>query len=488
MSSSKPRIIPWLIRQIDGKIYPGLEWMNHEHTRFRVPWKHGLRQDSSLDDFKIFEAWAIASGCYDPLTEKPDPARWKRNFRSALIRKDGIHMILDRSSDAANPHKIYEITIPAQGAIHAEQYNSTTSNPDLHPNSSNNQDLHKTSRDLFEELENLDLYQEGEGNYDLLLIPLYILHLLFTGSSGVLNRLWYKIVDLHKAGMGYRTIGEQLGEKAISGSMQDLASLAKDDAEKEFYPHTINDFFFIGQVGPQPAEDQESFQQKILQHFSYNSFQTDFEVKIYYRGKLVQTTMVTNPHGFYITAEQRGRDDNLARVFLPQPASVVSDQLLIEAVNSLLTSLKQGTLVEVREGVICARRFGSCRSYWSMSNAPNTKIPNQIDKTEYTILYSIQQFITELIDFIEQRRKNSPEYSIWICLGKEWPDDKPWEKKYIMVQVTPVTMRLLHELSYSTGASSLTNSDIKLEISDSLSSTNNLLTLLRSIEDMMDWE
>ncbi len=27
-----------------------------------------------------------------------------------------------------------------------------------------------------------------------------------------------KIVDLHKAGMGYRKIGKQLGEKAITGS------------------------------------------------------------------------------------------------------------------------------------------------------------------------------------------------------------------------------------------------------------------------------
>ncbi len=62
-----------------------------------------------------------------------------------------------------------------------------------------------------------------------------------------------KIVDLHKAGMGYRTIGKQLGEKATTvgaiikkmeeiqddcqspsdwGSMQDLASWSINDPEK----------------------------------------------------------------------------------------------------------------------------------------------------------------------------------------------------------------------------------------------------------------
>ena len=57
------------------------------------------------------------------------------------------------------------------------------------------------------------------------------------------------IVDLHKAGMGYRTIGKQLGEKATAvgaiirvqddsqspsvwGSMQDLTSWGINDHEK----------------------------------------------------------------------------------------------------------------------------------------------------------------------------------------------------------------------------------------------------------------
>lgn len=41
----------------------------------------------------------------DPRT----PSEWKRNFRSALNRKDGIEMVEDKSTDPEDPHKVYEI-------------------------------------------------------------------------------------------------------------------------------------------------------------------------------------------------------------------------------------------------------------------------------------------------------------------------------------------------------------------------------------------
>ncbi|XP_066463300.1 interferon regulatory factor 3-like isoform X1 [Eleutherodactylus coqui] len=455
MSSQKPRIIPWLISQIDSKIYPGLEWVNSEHTQFRVPWKHALRQDRSPDDFKIFEAWANASGCYDPLTDLSDPARWKRNFRSALNQKDGILMILDRSSDSVNPHKIFELTIPAHGAT--EQYNNSPANPNFHPISSTNQGIDSApQRMLFEELEQLKLSQEEEGLYH----PCNDLQ----GSEGEL--------DPNLDGAAAAAIPLYGGDYVV---YSDFPSHIATEVEVE---HVLT----------QPVQDFETFQQSILKHFSYNSFETNFEVKIYYRGKLVQTTTVTNPHGFYITAEpQPGHSSYLDRVYLPPPALVLSDKVLVAAVNDLLSKLKEGTLVEVRQGAICAKRFGYCRSYWSMTNTPTTKIPNPIDKTEFSVLKTIQQFITELIDFVEKRRKESPQYNIWICLGEQWPYQQRWDKNCIMLQVIPVTMQLLHELSYSTGASSL-NSHINLEISDSLTSTSNLLSLLRTIEDVMDWE
>lgn len=44
-------------------------------------------------------------------------------------------------------------------------------------------------------------------------------------------------------------------------------------------------------------------------------------------------------------------------------------------------------------------------------------------------------FISDLVDFKENRR-GSPEYTIYLCFGERFPDDKPVERKLIVVKVT----------------------------------------------------
>nr|KAF6410124.1 interferon regulatory factor 3 [Rousettus aegyptiacus] len=108
MATPKPRILPWLVSQLDSGKLEGVAWLNESHTRFRIPWKHGLRHDAQQQDFGIFQAWAQASGAYTPGKDKPDLPTWKRNFRSALNRKEVLRLAEDRSRDPHDPHKIYE--------------------------------------------------------------------------------------------------------------------------------------------------------------------------------------------------------------------------------------------------------------------------------------------------------------------------------------------------------------------------------------------
>ncbi|XP_036996779.2 interferon regulatory factor 3 isoform X3 [Artibeus jamaicensis] len=108
MGTPKPRILPWLVSQLDGGHLEGVAWLDQRRTRFRIPWKHGLRQDAQQEDFGIFQAWAEASGAYTPGKDKPDLPTWKRNFRSALNRKEGLRLAEDRSKDPRDPHKVYE--------------------------------------------------------------------------------------------------------------------------------------------------------------------------------------------------------------------------------------------------------------------------------------------------------------------------------------------------------------------------------------------
>ncbi|XP_074872212.1 interferon regulatory factor 3 [Carettochelys insculpta] len=112
MGTPKPLIVPWLREKLDRGCYPGVAWLDTGHTRFRVPWKHGLRQDASTEDFQLFRDWAIDSGSYRPGQDPPVPSVWKRNFRSALNRKPGIQVLEDHSNDSDDPHKVYEILPP----------------------------------------------------------------------------------------------------------------------------------------------------------------------------------------------------------------------------------------------------------------------------------------------------------------------------------------------------------------------------------------
>lgn len=58
------------------------------------------------------QAWAEASGAYTPGKDKPDLSTWKRNFRSALNRKEVLRLADDKSKDPLDPHKVYEFVTP----------------------------------------------------------------------------------------------------------------------------------------------------------------------------------------------------------------------------------------------------------------------------------------------------------------------------------------------------------------------------------------
>ncbi|XP_063798635.1 interferon regulatory factor 3-like [Pseudophryne corroboree] len=473
MTSQKPRILTWLASQVGRKEYPGLKWVNSERTQLQVPWKHGSRQDRSEEEINIFKEWAIASRRYDPLKDKPDPVRWKRNFRSALSRKDGVCMIQCNSSDTDNPHKVYQITNECPTAP-VERYASKGVTPTFQQTDCYSQQVAGT------------MYPQAAFSEDLDLVALCLDENDLYRSPG---DLYATIDDLNKM-----TFSEQICNTAISPAQVNVYGIAAAPTSTCYdnnYPVHSDVPHPAEQVGehvqPQPAQEPGNLKEIIRKHFTENKFETDFEVNIFYRGTLVESTLVKNPRGFYITSgKQPISGTYLGQVALPPPGTLVTNQPLVKAVDNLLTHLEQGTLVEVRGGSICANRSGKCHSYWSMTNTPTTISPNEIDKASYSVLYSVQQFVTELIAFIERRSNESPQYKIWICIGEKWPDIIPWDKKCIMVQITPVVMRLLHEMSYSTGASSLTNSDLNLEISDSLSSTNDVLSLLKEI-DMMDW-
>nr|XP_020741254.1 interferon regulatory factor 3 [Odocoileus virginianus texanus] len=153
MGTQKPRILPWLISQLDRGEWEGVAWLDESRTRFRIPWKHGLRQDAQQEDFGIFQAWAEASGAYTPGKDKPDLPTWKRNFRSALNRKEVLRLAEDHSKDSHDPHKIYEFVSSGVRDI---------PEPDISQDNNGRHSTSDTQEDIVEKLlSDIDLSPEG---------------------------------------------------------------------------------------------------------------------------------------------------------------------------------------------------------------------------------------------------------------------------------------------------------------------------------------
>nr|XP_040135724.1 interferon regulatory factor 3 isoform X2 [Ictidomys tridecemlineatus] len=148
MGTQKPRILPWLVSQLDLGQLEGVAWLDESRKRFRIPWKHGLRQDAQQEDFGIFQAWAEASGAYTPGKDKPDLPTWKRNFRSALNRKEVLRLAEDRSKDPHDPHKIYEFVSTGTGDF---------SQVDTSPDTSGGGSTSDTQEDILELLNDMIL-------------------------------------------------------------------------------------------------------------------------------------------------------------------------------------------------------------------------------------------------------------------------------------------------------------------------------------------
>ncbi|XP_029425199.1 interferon regulatory factor 3 isoform X2 [Nannospalax galili] len=163
MGTPKPRIVPWLVSKLDLGQLEGVAWLDSSRTRFRIPWKHGLRQDAQMADFGIFQAWAEASGAYTPGRDKPDMSTWKRNFRSALNRKEVLRLVEDRSKDPYDPHKVYEFVTPG-----AEDLVHLNTSPDTNGGSS----VSDPQEDLLELLGDMELAPlPDEGPSSLAIVP-----------------------------------------------------------------------------------------------------------------------------------------------------------------------------------------------------------------------------------------------------------------------------------------------------------------------------
>ncbi|XP_029485637.1 interferon regulatory factor 3 isoform X2 [Oncorhynchus nerka] len=428
MSQSKPLLIPWLRDQINSGRYPGVTWTNQEQTEFCIPWKHALRQDSCSDDVLIFKAWAEVSNG----RVQGDHSIWKRNFRSAL-RAKGFKMLLDNKNDAANPNKLFQWPdeAPTGGSQHPEH--------DLYPDPSPLQESHGLPclNDLYLVAEET-VYTEAIQGYDL---PVEELQYPMEGTIG-----------------GHVLLG------------QPQYPVVMEDAVLPPQPVYPMD----GAVGG--AHEQQVVEQltnELSRTMVGEHFKTHFRVSVYYRGVKMPEQLVENEAGFRLvyrpelTQPLLDPDSGMNLVSLPSPPPV-QDETQAKLTQDILALLGEGLEVGASGSIIYGLRKGEIKAFWSLDKFDNSRRPQGVSKCPEP-LYQAKDFYGGLLKFINNEGK-CPPFSLFFCLGEKWPDpdNRPWEKKLVMVEVVLTALELLKSMAVEGGASSLQSVELQLSLQESL--------------------
>ncbi|XP_070782807.1 interferon regulatory factor 3 [Enoplosus armatus] len=461
MSHSKPLLIPWLRTQIDSCRYTGVHWTNSERTEFSIPWKHALRQDSSDIDILIFKAWAEASGNGPALGE---PSIWKRNFRSAL-RAKGFKLISDNKNDAANPHKVFHWPDETPSRANSSAGSQDQNDPDLF------EDVGFPVQEsqvvpCFEDrlyLPEETLFAESTVNQDILQECLKGLNIgpETEGTAGFepppeQQQLQYPVV---------------IGGPTLPGQQQ--------------YPVTFN--AAVGEAGlpEQPARPMEGavggacggqFSEQFLHTVNKTSdrdnFKTQFRLSVYYRGVKVSQQLVENEAGVRLVyspdlfgTSVLDHESGLTVVSLPSPG-VMLDQTQANLTQRILDKLGEGLDVGVSGHIVYGQRRGEIKAFWSFSKFDRSRQPQEISKLEPQPLYLFKDFLRGILDFIEGR--DCPPCSLFFCLGEKWPDpdNRPWEKKLITVEVVLTSVELLKNMAVGGGASSLQSVELQMSLEE----------------------
>lgn len=94
-SSKKDRLLmrPWLEQQANFCLIPNMRWYDATKTKLRIPWKHGSRAGWTIDDCRLYKAWAEHTGKYTGSVD--EPKKWKANFRCALNSLPDVREVKD---------------------------------------------------------------------------------------------------------------------------------------------------------------------------------------------------------------------------------------------------------------------------------------------------------------------------------------------------------------------------------------------------------
>ncbi|NXC47082.1 IRF3 factor, partial [Penelope pileata] len=489
--AQKLRFGPWLVNAVSSGLYQGLYWTDPARSIFRIPWKHNARKDVTSSDIEIFKAWAKASGRYEGNFE--DPAKWKTNFRCALRSTHMFKLLEDHSKCNNDPHKVYAVT---SAASQDKGFRVPVADAPLQQ-----QQLQPNHCDAASEL----VPPAGAGSAAVQAVMQQELDML----QSVLRQC--DISAINAPPPSWAPAGDALHEDALllpghggcllAPAFQEWVSLEEQGGCSHPDPLLLTDQTLPGAVPP-PCHPHPGRQEATVPGLSPGEellFQPStspmpppppgdtgelpliLDITIYYRGKMVHQEVVGDSRCVlaYDSMDPAVADQRL--VAFPSPAGL-ADGKQRQYTEDLLGVA--GLRLEQRAGMLLATRLKKCKVFWALSQQLEDRDPpgNPLQRDQETPIFDFNVFCTELRDFRDRHRERSPDFTIFLCFGQSFNNNKSKESKLILVKLVPKFCEYWYEQVQQEGASSLNSGNVSLQLSDSF----NLFELIEQYRMQMD--
>lgn len=384
---STRKLKQWMIEQVDSGKYPGLTWDDPEHTCFRIPWKHGGKQDFRQDeDAAIFKAWAIFKNKYKD-GDKMEAAIWKTRLRCALNKSPEFAEVPDRSQlDISEPYKVYRLVPPGEQSV-KEASNSRKRKVKEETRDVSSDDEVKRKRI------SILVSMEAEGEVEC----------VATVSSSLYPE---------DSGIGSASNSPQ----GASGSPQ----RAPDSPQRS--PDSQQEIT-LDLVAAEAADTTLVLEEGIYA----------MRVSIFYGAQLVLQKDILSGDCKISSARPALVASEMERIFLP-PAATIPDPDRRRSTQKLLTFLEKGLMLASTPQGIFVQRFCAGRVFWTGPCSPEPGMSNKLEKGEHVKVFDTNQFLND-VDLYQSCRGPQPKYQVTLCFGEEISEDGRKEDKLITVQV-----------------------------------------------------
>ncbi|XP_037098962.1 interferon regulatory factor 6-like isoform X2 [Syngnathus acus] len=437
------RLKPWLVAQVDSGRFPGLHWVDWERRLFQIPWKHAARSlpTTHQEESSIFKAWALETGKFQEGVDEADPAKWKANLRCALNKSKEFRLHFDGTKETPlQAYKIYQLVDSGQVLLCSRLPFSMS-------------------------------FLRAPGRLPSFFNLLFAYFRLLFSTLPLLS-------DAAAAADEMPNVTELTIDAGICRPASSVSVLPPHGDANRFRVSAVaselprQDFQIFDEVD-RPEVSNEVRAQVDSANLLASIPSTDLDLKFQYRGRSVGSLTVSSPQGCRLFYGQLGPDPRQVDLFGPVDLQQVSfpgtseilSQKQRQFTEALLSVMDRGLILEIWEQDIYAVRLCQCKVYWSGPGAPHQGGPNQLERERRVKVFSLNDFLQGLILYQKGEAGNSPPYEICFCFGEDWPDDqKPKEKKLIVVQVVPVVARILTEMF--SGEHSWSIDSIRLQISN----------------------